>query len=55
MRRAFCLITSIAALAAAPAAVQASDGPPDPTDLICGPTANCQVEPLPELPPVLGR
>ena len=47
MRRAVIVIASLAATAAVPASVQASDPPPNPFELICGPTANCQVEELP--------
>jgi hypothetical protein len=53
MRRTAVVIASLVALAAVPAAGQASSvKPPNPLDLICGPTANCQVQDLPELPPV---
>ena len=55
MRRGVLVIASIAAMAAVPAAGQASVKPPNPLDIICGPTANCQVEPLPELPPPPAR
>ena len=50
MRTAAIFFATIAALAAVPAAGQASDPPPNPFELICGPTANCQVEELPPLP-----
>jgi hypothetical protein len=52
MRRVLLLSTTIAALAATPALASASYKPEIPP-IICGPTQMCQVEPLPEIPPVL--